>query len=505
MQKAAVDGGLDLATFFDVSLDLLCIRDRDLKFVKVNRMWETVLGYPVAELEGRPMLDFVHPDDATATLDRIAGIEEIDRVLGFVNRYRRKDGAYRHLEWRARRVGDLVFGVARDVTERLAFEEELAAAKVAAEDANRAKSEFLANMSHEIRTPLNGVIGIAGALARTSLTPEQREMVALIERSGVTLERLVSDVLDVSKIEAGQFVIESRVFDLAAEIDPLIDMFRIRAEEKGLEFRVRRSGAQGVFLGDSVRINQVIANLLSNAIKFTERGEVRLQVAVEPPGRLVVEVEDTGVGFDASFAESLFGRFSQADASITRRFGGSGLGLAISRSIVEMMGGEIEASSTPGGGSCFRISVPLTAHCGEAPVRDGGSQDLDRLVGLNVLLAEDHPVNQQVIRLILEPLGVALTITESGLGAVEAFVGSAFDLVLMDMQMPVMDGLAATRAIRAQEQGEGRGRRTPVVMLSANAMQHHQTAALEAGADFHVAKPVTADVLIAGVLAAVGG
>ena len=210
----AIDPASDLANFFEVSLDLLCIRDMSLKFTRVNRTWETVLGYSMKELEGVEMLPLIHPDDVEATQGHMRRMERETEVLGFINRYRHRDGHYRHLEWRARRVGDKVFGAARDVTERLAAEAEIAAAKLAAEAANRAKTDFLANMSHEIRTPLNGVIGVVAALAETELTPAQREMVDLIQSSGVTLERLVSDFLDVSKIEAGHVQIEERAFDL---------------------------------------------------------------------------------------------------------------------------------------------------------------------------------------------------------------------------------------------------------------------------------------------------
>ena len=504
----------ELSTFFEVSLDLLCIRDSQFRFVKVNEAWEKALGYSVAELEGAPMLDFIHPDDAPASHGHMRRLEREEEVHGFINRYRRRDGSYVSLEWRARRVGDLVFGVARDVTVRLAAEAAMAAAREAAEAANRAKTDFLANMSHEIRTPMNGVIGVTAALARTELAPEQREMVGLIESSGVTLERLVSDILDLSKIEAGRLEIETRAFDLRGEIDGVIDVFRLRAEEKGLGFPVVIGPtARGEFVGDSVRLRQVLANLLSNAVKFTTAGEVAVEIEVREakgsgPCMLGIEVRDTGVGFDADYARQLFDRFSQADGSITRKFGGTGLGLSISRALVEMMGGAIEARSEPGQGSCFRIALPMPrsrsladydAGAARRPEADAEALSAERLAKLRVLLAEDHPVNQRVVQLILAPLGTELTIVENGRAAVEAARHGTFDVILMDMQMPEMDGLAATRAIRALEQDGGLPR-IPLVMLSANAMRQHQEDARAAGADQHLAKPFTPTSLIEALL-----
>jgi two-component system, sensor histidine kinase len=512
------DTARDLTTFFEVSLDMLCIRDMDLRFVKVNQAWERVLGYRVDELEGAPMLNFVHPDDAGDTNGHMQRLRVDDEVMGFINRYRHRDGRYRHLEWRARRVGDRVFGVARDVTERLAIEADMSAARQAAEAANQAKSDFLANMSHEIRTPLNGVIGVVAALGQTPLTDAQREMVGLIQSSGVTLERLVSDILDVSKIEAGRLEIEHRIFDLRDELSALIDLHQVRAQEKGLSFRVEYGeAARGDFHGDSTRIKQVLGNLLSNAVKFTAAGEVLLRIDVadgaadDQPAMARFEVRDSGVGFDTEAAAGLFQRFSQADSTITRRFGGTGLGLSICKALVEMMDGEITAQSWPGLGSLFQVVLPLARRqsleaydagqasrwTGEAPA--AGEPTIDRESGLRILLAEDHPTNQKVVQLILAPYGVELTIVENGAEAVERFRGAVFDLVLMDMQMPVMDGLAATRAIRRLEHDQPDRPRTPVVMLSANAMSQHRLDALAAGADLHIPKPVTAEALIAGI------
>ncbi|WP_165189577.1 hybrid sensor histidine kinase/response regulator [Caulobacter soli] len=500
--EQAQDTASNLSTFFDVSLDMLCIRDLQGRFVKLSQAWEAVLGYSTEALQGMPLLPLIHPDDLEITRFHMAQAESTGEVRGFVNRYRHADGSYRQLEWRARRSGDLVFAVARDVTERLKVEAEMAAARVAAEAANQAKSDFLANMSHEIRTPLNGVVGLAAALSQSQLNPAQREMVDLIQGSGETLERLVSDILDVSKIEAGQMTLHARAFDLAPALKGLFDLTRMRAENKHLTFRVEgEQAARGVFLGDAVRIGQVLGNLLSNAVKFTDRGEVVARIDLEDLGqgadpRLILEVQDTGVGFDPAQGELIFQRFSQADATITRRFGGTGLGLSISKTLVEMMGGEISARSQPGQGSLFRVVLPLPRVQGSIAK---AAPDVD-LEGpgetLRVLLAEDHPVNQKVVQLLLEPYGVRVTTVDNGAQAVEAFERESYDLVLMDMQMPVMDGLAATRAIRNLEIA---GARTPIIMLSANAMARHRQDALLAGADLHVAKPVTAVALITGI------
>ncbi len=510
------NASLDISTFFDVSLDLLVIRDLEGRVVRASPSWEVLLGWRPDEMEGRPLLRLLHPDDQATTLDSVVEVETRgpkEPMVDFINRYRHKDSGYRTLEWRARRVGDRVYGVARDATNRVAAEAELRAAKQAAEVANQAKTDFLANMSHEIRTPLNGVIGIVDALAHTDLTADQREMVELVRGSGVTLERLVSDILDMSKIEAGLLEIERRPFDLMVELAGVIDTQRLRAEAKGLVFDLAHGEtAHGVFVGDGVRIRQVLANLLTNAVKFTAEGRVDVRIAVThpvdrtEPSRLTMDVSDTGVGFTPGQADLLFQRFSQADATITRRFGGTGLGLSICRSLVEMMGGHITAESASGSGSRFRVDLPLMRAeraREEAAAVTATRAEAPRDRPLRVLLADDHTTNQRVVQLILGAQGIEVVTVNDGAEAVEAFRSDWFDLVLMDMQMPVMDGLAATRAIRAHEQGLADSSRTPVVMLSANAMTRHRNDALAAGADLHLAKPITAAALLKGVETAI--
>jgi signal transduction histidine kinase/CheY-like chemotaxis protein/NO-binding membrane sensor protein with MHYT domain len=387
--------------------------------------------------------------------------------------------------------------VCNDITDLKRDSRALSEARDAAEAANRAKSEFLANMSHEIRTPLNGVIGLTQALARTELTAEQTEMLELIQSSGHTLQTLLSDILDLARVESGRMEIASEPFDLGRAVREAAQLYAAGAAEKGLSFFVDIEPEAAAWIrGDVVRVKQVLTNLVSNAVKFTDQGFVSLTAArgqrADGSAMLRFTVEDTGVGFDAEARDRLFTRFEQADGTITRRFGGTGLGLAICRQLAEMMGGDLDCESEPGGGSAFILTLPLIE--AQEPV---AAVETETAVAdfephpVRVLLADDHPTNRRVVELILAQAAVRLTSVEDGAQAVAAYRDGGYDLVLMDMQMPVMDGLTATREIRLHEAAMGLDR-TPIVMLTANALAEHVAAGQAAGADRHLAKPFNA-------------
>jgi signal transduction histidine kinase/ActR/RegA family two-component response regulator len=370
------------------------------------------------------------------------------------------------------------------------------------ERANTEKSRFLANMSHELRTPLNGVIAISETLAGQQATPKGRELAELIVSSGRLLERVLTDILDFSKIEAGEVTFSRDDFSMGRLVGHVAELHRASALAKGLDFRWSVSpDVDGFYAGDTVRITQVLSNLLSNAVKFTEAGEVTLSVSADGD-EIRFQVADSGIGFDEDTGARLFRRFEQADASIRRRFGGTGLGLAISRSLTELMGGRIEMTSLPGKGSTFSVYVPLerVEGVGSDAADDEGPQ-ID-ILGCRVLVAEDHPTNQKVVELILESVGVTPTIVENGQLALDLLKAERFDVVLMDMQMPELDGLSATALLREYERETGLPR-TPVIMLTANALDEHIRAGQDAGADLHLSKPIHAQALVESIMNAI--
>ena len=367
---------------------------------------------------------------------------------------------------------------------------------------HRTQSQFLANMSHEIRTPLNGVNAIAAALGRTSLSPAQAEMVGIIQGSGETLERVLSDVLDVSHMETGVVKVDRQPFHLGDTIRSVGALAAARAHDKGLDLIIDIDPAAEVAVaGDAVRVKQILTNLVSNALKFTSEGYVAIAVRAEGQGRWRIDVQDTGVGFDPADKHRLFGRFQQGDGSATRSYGGAGLGLTICKQLIDLMDGEIDANGAPGEGATFSVRLPLALTAATPLARPDANPDTVPDRPLRVLLADDHPTNRKVVQVLFSQFDVDLVCTENGQEACDAFATRRFDLVLMDMQMPVMDGLDAVRTIRERERQRGLAR-TPIVMLTANALPEHRDASLAAGADLHMAKPIEAPKLF-GVLQSV--
>jgi two-component system, chemotaxis family, sensor kinase Cph1 len=396
-----------------------------------------------------------------------------------------------------------------NVRQLVESEQALREAKRFAEAATRAKSQFLAQMSHEIRTPLNGVLGMAQVMGSEALSNQQRDRLGVIQKSGAGLLTVLNDILDLSKIEAGQLDLEDVLFDIKEVAADAFDVFQSIAAAKGISLVLDISDeAQGAWRGDPVRLRQVISNLVSNALKFTSEGEVH--VTVDAPFRsgakiLTIAVADTGIGVPAEALPRLFEPFVQADSTTTRRFGGTGLGLTICRDIAERMGGGISVRSVVGKGTVFDVSLPLVWEGAIEQRSEAGPVETEEqadVSSLRILAAEDNETNQVVLKAVLGSLGVSVTIVDNGRRAVDAWASGQFDLVLMDVEMPVLDGVHATSEIRRIEAECGQ-QRTPVIAFSANAMKHQVAEYLAAGFDGYLAKPVVVTELYAVLSSAV--
>ena len=397
-----------------------------------------------------------------------------------------------------------MIGAIQNITERKKSEGALVKAKEEAEAATRAKSAFLATMSHEIRTPLNGVLGMAQAMAMGELTDQQRERLDVVQQSGEALLSILNDVLDLSKIEAGKLELEDAEFDIGELARGAHATFEATAQAKGLSFELTvEKRARGVYRGDPVRVRQILYNLVSNALKFTDNGKVKVTVG-RAAKALVLTVQDTGIGIAPEQISSLFQKFEQADASTTRRFGGTGLGLSICRDLAEMMGGSVSVESAPGEGATFRAELPIvrvsTQPMAPLPVAAAPAAPMEGRA-IRVLAAEDNGMNQLVLKTLLNQVGVDPVMVPDGRAAVLAWEREPWDLILMDVQMPIMDGPTATGVIRAREKAEGRAR-TPIVALTANAMAHQVIEYKSAGMDDFVAKPIEASRLYTVIQAA---
>jgi PAS domain S-box-containing protein len=466
-----------------------------------------VLGYTPTEIVGMKPAEMVIEEDVkrirALLKDRIARGELISST-GYEYRCRHKNGHLVWLEANPRLVlngaGELteIVDVVRDISARKEAEAALVQARQEAEAASRAKGEFLANMSHELRTPLTSILGFSRLIGRDGgLSDADRAHLDLIRSAGETLLAVVNDILDFSKLEAGALTLSQEPFsvqDLGRGVTALLGG---QADDKGLSLSC--AAPEGVWLaGDAARLRQVLLNLVSNAVKFTERGSVAVTLRVEPEGErswLSAEVRDTGVGLDPTQIDQMFDRFTQADGSVSRRYGGTGLGLAISRRLVEMMDGEIGAHSDGQTGSTFWFRVPLApAANSAAPAALEDQIGPDRR--LRVLLAEDNAANRALIATLTASLDLDLDMVENGQEAVQAVGDGSYDLVLMDMQMPVMDGPSAARAIRALP---GPASETPIVALTANVLPEQIDQCRAAGMQAHVAKPIDPRALFAAI------
>ncbi len=480
--------------------EVIFVLNREGRFTYVSPSWQTVVGHPPVAVLDRHFAEFVHPEDLEICTTAFTQLQQHEQTRLKVGPYRvqQHDGSYRWHESSVSSVldahGHLVqaIGVARDVEEQQQYAQALQAAKEAAEAASRAKSNFLAVMSHELRTPMNAVLGFAQLLQTTPLSPEQQEYVTAIVEGGNLLVEVIRDILDLSRAEADRLELVAEPFSLRNAVADVVRLLQPKAIDKNLQLSLEMAPhLPSQVLGDAARFQQILMNLLGNALKFTETGQVTVQVTGDrrEDGRWEVQiaVQDTGIGIDRDRQAGLFEPFYQGDSSIVRRFGGSGLGLAICKRLCEKMQGSIAVESVLGQGSTFRVRLPLP----EAPAATAGRSAKDlawepAAAPLRILVAEDNRTNQRLISLVLKRLGHTADLAEDGREVVLAWQRQPYDLILMDVRMPNVDGLTATRQIRNQPD-----RPQPwIVGFSGDALTETQEEAIAAGMDDYLIKPL---------------
>ncbi|MCI3131797.1 hybrid sensor histidine kinase/response regulator [Phenylobacterium aquaticum] len=503
-QQRAINASLHrLQVVTDNVTDVIAWLDLQGLHTYVSPAVAQVLGRRPEDLIGQTRYALVHPDDHDLIHElAMRLLQEPDRSEVYTWRALHADGHWVWMQTSAKIVSE--FGrstgfvdVSRDISEQVAKDQALQEAKAEAEAASRAKAEFLANVSHEIRTPMNGVLGALQLLEHEDLSSDGRELIRQAADCGRMLTQLLNDVLDFSKMEAGQMELAAEPMDAVAAFEAVVALLHDQARAKGVDLLSEVAAEASWISADPVRVRQMMFNLIGNAIKFTRQGHVRARLEIIPDAagdrRIRMSVEDTGVGIPADAQAHLFERFRQAEGSNARRFGGTGLGLSISRALARQMSGDITFTSVEGQGSTFWLDLVAPA---AAPVAAPEPAE-GPLEGLQILLVEDNATNRLVAGSMLKRLGARIDEAEDGAVGVERARTGRYDLILMDVQMPVLDGLEATRAIRALG---GWAREVPIIALTANVMTHQQAAYQAAGMDGVVAKPISAQSLISEIV-----
>ena len=490
----------EVQRFFDLAVDLFCIASNNGYFLRTSRSFTTTLGYSETELREKPFLELVHPEDRERTMGEIDFILRGGTSRNFENRYLSKKNEYVTLSWTATfdAESQLIYASAKDVTERKALEQNLLESQIAAEKA-QAKDTFLANMSHEIRTPLNAIIGFNDILSQTTLTEEQRRNVNFIANASKTLSVLINDILDISKLESGKLDLEHEPFEVEKVVRQVVQMHASKAKAKGIKLMLNYdTEIPDVLMGDETRLSQILINLISNAIKFTESGSVEVRVVdakqFEDLVSVQFEVKDTGIGIRKDKLDLIFERFTQAESYTTRIYGGTGLGLNIVQSLVELHHGKLDVKSEWGVGSSFSFTIdyPIAGAADLKSLEDGRHLlEAARLEGMNILLVEDNEHNQILAETYLMKHHATVEIAANGNIALGLLKNKSYDVILMDIQMPIMDGLATTVLLRKEMRIE-----TPVVACSAHAMASERQKCREAGMNDYISKPYTEEILV---------